>query len=232
MATRCFKPIFGKRIRLTRMNECCGVETTADPGTCLTVVSDGFVSISLSSETEDGNEVTTKKANGEIDISYKAADSFKRFTVEMELAGVDPALLSFLTNMRPYADAGGDVIGATAYEGKVDTKFGLEIWTGLAGQACAPGVEEASGYMVLPCVNAGVLGDITIDGENAVSFTMQGAYTVTGNQWGTGLYDVVLNGGSPSVLPTALLPTEPLLIMETGVAPPPSACGCSTFNGV
>ena len=227
MATRCFKPIFGKRIRLTKMDECCAL-ATGPSGACLTVVSDGFVSVSLTSETEEGTEVVTKKANGDLNINQKAPDSFKRFTVEMELAGVDPDLLAFLTNMRPYTDAGGDVIGATAYEGIVNQKFGLEIWTGLAGQACAPGVEEASGYMVLPCVNAGVLGDVTIDGENAVSFSMTGAYTISGNQWGVGANDVVLDDTSqPATLPTALAPDEPLLILETGVAPPPHACGCS-----
>lgn len=226
MATRCFKPIFGKRIRLTRMDECCAV-ATGPTDACLEIVSDGFVSLSLSSEVEEGTEVVTKKANGDLNINQKAPDSFKRFTVEMELAGVDPDLLAFLTNMRPYLDAAGDTVGATAYEGVVNGKFGLEVWTGLSGQACAPGVEEASGYIVLPCVNAGVLGDVTIDGENAVSFSMTGAYTISGNQWGVGTQNVVLDDlSAPATLPTAIAPDEPLLILETGVAPPPHACGC------
>lgn len=226
MATRCFTPVFGKRIRVTRMNSCCQPVTG---GNCAEIVTDGFISLSLSSETEDGAEIITKKANGELCVNTKQPDAFKRFTLEMEFCGVDPDLLSFMTNMDPYTDWAGDVSGATAFEGAVADKFGLEVWTGLAGEACPTGAEEASGYIVLGCVNAGVLGDIEITGEDAVSFTMQGAYTVSGNGWGVGLHDVVLNGGTPAKLPTPLKPNEPLLIMQTGVAPPPSACGCASF---
>lgn len=228
MATKCFKPIFGKRIRVSKMNSCCQPVTG---GSCAEIVTDGFISLSLSSETEDGPEIIQKKANGDLCTNYKGPDAFKRFTLEMEFCGVDPDLLSFMTNMSPYTNWRGDVAGATAYEGNVENKFGLEIWTGLAGDACPTGVEEASGYVVLPCVNAGVLGDIEITGEDAVTFSMQGAYTVSGNGWGTGLRDVVLNASNqPAPLPSPLLPSEPLLIMETGVAPPPSACGCAAFT--
>lgn len=227
MATRCFTPIFGKRIRVTKMDQCC---TAVTGGSCAEVVTNGFISLSLSSETEDGAEIITKRADGSLCVNTKQPDAFKRFTLEMEFCGVDPDLLAFMTNMSPYTDYLGDISGATVYEGAVNNKFGLEVWTGLAGQACPTGVQEASGYIVLPCVNAGVLGDIEIGGEDAVSFTMTGAYTVSGHRWGTGLRNVVLNGsGQASRLPTALLPTEPMLITQTGVAPPPSACGCKTF---
>lgn len=234
MPTKCFKPIFGKRIRVSKMDSSCRPVTDGD---CSEIVTDGFISLSLSSETEDGTEVITKKANGALCVNHKQPNSFKRFTLEMEFCGVDPDLLSFMTNMATYADWAGDVAGATVYEGTVEQRFGLEVWTGVTGdEAVDPSWEEASGYVVLACVNAGVLGDITVDGENAVSFSMTGAYTVSGNAWGTGLHRVVMNpdgGGTgtpaPDVLPEALLPTEPMLIMETGVAPPPSACGCIPY---
>lgn len=228
MTTQCFKPIFGKRIRVSQMDSCCRAVTGGD---CAEIVTDGFISLSLSSEVEDGAEIITKKADGSLCVNFKAPDAFKRFTLEMEFCGVDPDLLSFMTNMSAYADYDGNVVGATAYEGTVENKFGLEIWTGLAGESCPTGAEEASGLITLACVNAGVLGDITIDGENAVSFTMTGAYTVPGNSWGQGVHNVVLDGVTPSLLPTPLLPNEPLLIMQTGVAPPPSACGCRSFSG-
>lgn len=230
MATKCFAPLFGKRMRVTKMDSCCRAVTTGD---CSTITSDGFISVSLSSETEDGAEVVVKKANQDLCVNYKAPDAFKRFTVEVEFCGVDPDLLSFMTNMTAYENYAGDVAGATAYEGTVDEKFSLELWTGMAGDACDAAVEEASGYFVLPCVNAGVLGDLKVDGENAVSFTMTGAYTVSGNAWGVGPYPVLMNDETPSVaapLPVALLPTEPLLVMETGVAPPPAACGCAPLT--
>lgn len=227
MSTKCFRPIFGKRIRVSRMNSCC---TPVTGGSCAEISTDGFISLSLSSEVEDGAEVVTKKASGALCINQKAPNAFKRFTLEMEFCGVDPDLLAFMTNMATYQDWAGNTSGVTVYEGTVENRFGLEIWTGLAGDACPTGVAEASGYVVLACVNAGVLGDVSIDGENAVSFTMTGAYTVTGNAWGVGLHNVVLNGAVPAKLPDALLPTEPMLIMQTGVAPPPSVCGCTAFT--
>ena len=224
MSTTCFAPIFGKRIRVSLMDQCCRAVTGGD---CEEVVTDGFVSLSLSSETEDGAEIITKKASGALCINIKRPDAFKRFTMEMEFCGVNPDLLSFMTNMSAYEDWDGNVSGATVTEGTVDKKFGLELWTGLADAACEPGVEEASGLFTLPCLNAGVLGDVSIDGENEISFSMTGAYTVSGHGWGTGIHDVVLNAGVPDLLPSAILPTEPLLILQTGVAPPPSACGCT-----
>ena len=229
MPTKCFIPLLGKRIRVTTLDVCGNVPIAAAEDAWL--ATDGFVSLNLSTETEDGAEIIVRKADGSLCVNEKQSDSFKRFTLEMEFCGVDPDLLSFMTNMTAYADWSGDIAGATVYEGTVEEKFGLEVWTGLANYEAPTGatVEEASGYVVLPCINAGVLGDITVDGENAVSFTMQGAYTVSGNQWGVGLHNVLMNGSTPDVLPEALLPTEPLLIMETGVAPPPSACGCAAF---
>jgi hypothetical protein len=229
MATQCFQPIFGKRIRVSKMDSCC---RPATGGSCAEVITDGFISLNLSSEVEDGAEVITKKASGALCVNVKAPDAFKRFTLEMEFCGVDPDLLSFMTNMAAYGDGAGNVIGATAYEGVVEAKFGLEIWTGIAGASCPTGVgvQEASGYVVLPCVNAGVLGDITVDGENAVSFSMTGAYTVSGNAWNLGVHNVWLNNsGAAAKLPEAILPTEPLLITQTGIAPPPSSCGCKAF---
>jgi hypothetical protein len=229
VCTKCFKPIFGKRIRVSKMDASCHAVTG---GSCAEINTDGFISLSLSSETEDGPEIITRKASGALCINHKSPDAFKRFTLEMEFCGVDPDLLSFMTNMTAYPDWAGNVTGVTAYEGTVDQKFGLEVWTGLAGGdgPTGAGVVEASGYVVLACVNAGVLGDITIDGENEVSFTMQGAYTVSGNAWGVGLHNVTLHNGVPALLPEALLPTEPLLITQTGVAPPPIGCGCIPFS--
>ena len=52
-----------------------------------------------------------------------------------------------------------------------------------AGAACLPGAAFLGGYVLLPNVRAGVLGDISVDGENAVTFSLTGAYTKGGNAW-------------------------------------------------
>ncbi|QDH91609.1 major tail protein [Microbacterium phage Cinna] len=220
MATHCFIPLLGKRIRVTPLDSCGNIPAAAEY-----VATDGFVTVTLSSEVEEGTEIIVRKASGALCVNEKMADSFKRFTVEIDFCGVNPSLLAIVSNAVPYEDATGDVIGFTVPEGEIAKWFSLELWTGLSGAVCEPGAEEASGYMLLPFVVAGVLGDIEIGGEDAITFSLTGAATKGGNNWGTGRYDVVLDGtGEAAPLSTAIDPFDHLLLIDTALAPPPEAC--------
>ena len=216
--------MLGKRLRATELDMCGAVV----PGTSQQVVTDGFITVTISSETEDGNSILVRNASGAICVNERMADSFLRFTVEVEFCGVNPDLLSIVSNAEPYEDAAGDVAGFTVGEGELTKAFALELWMGMAGQACAPGqTGEASAYLLLPYVRSGVLGDITIDGENQVTFSITNSYTVGGNDWGVGPYDVVFNDEetpAPAPLPTAIDAYDHLLLVDTAVAPPPVAC--------
>lgn len=224
MATHCFAPVLGKRLRAFTL-DACGA-TPASGTEDAMVVTNGFISVTLSSQVEDGTEIITKKADGSLCVNEMTNPSFKRFTVEIEFCGVDPGLLSVVTNANIYEDYSNDPIGFTVPEGTIDGRFSLELWTGLSGAACASGDEEASGYLLLPFVASGVLGDITIDGENAVTFSLTGAFTKGGNQWGTGPVNVMFDdNGDPAPLPTALDPLDHLLMIEVGLAPPATVCG-------
>lgn len=194
MSTRCFAPMLGKRIRVTTLDECGALPAVGTPNAVLST--DGFISVNLSAEVEDGVEIITKKADGTLCVNEKRANSFKRFNVEMELCGVNPSLLSMTTNAEVYLDWASNAAGFTVPEGTIAKWFALELWTGISGAVCVPGSESASGYMLLPFVAGGVLGDLTIDGENAVSFTLTGAYTKGGNGWGVGPFDVLATTGS------------------------------------
>lgn len=222
MATHCFSPVRGKRIRVTELDAC----GTPVEGVSQYVSTDGFVTITLSSEVEEGTEIIQRNASGALCVNEKLADSFKRFTVEIEFCGVNPSLLGIVSNAEGYEDYAGDVAGIVVPEGEINKKFSLELWTGLSGQACLPGGgDEASGYLLLPFVQAGVLGDITVDGENAVTFSLTGAYTIGGNGWGVGPYDVLRDEMSAAApLPTALDPYDHMLLIDTALAPPPIAC--------
>lgn len=222
MSTHIFIPVLGKRIRATILDACGAYPA---PGTAdSALATDGFVSVSLSSEVEDGTEITKRKADGSLCVNERMSSSFKRFNVEIEFCGVNPALLSIVSNVTPYEDYNGDIAGFTVAEGELTKRFALEVWTGLSGQACNAGDDEASGYILLPFVQAGVLGDIEITGEDAVTFTMTGGFTRGGNAWGSGPYKVVYNaGGTAAYLPTALDPLDHLLMMDTGLALPPSS---------
>lgn len=217
MPTHTFSPVLGKRYRVTTLDDCGRVT-----GEAQNIIGDGFVTVTLSSETEEGVEIIQRKFTGALCVNEKQSDSFKRFTLEIEFCGVNPDLLSSVSNAQPYQDAAGDVAGFTVPEGDIRKAFALEIWMGLSGQACGEGEEEASGYLLLPFVQAGVLGDIEMGGEDAVTFSLTGSYTKGGNGWGTGPYNVVFGEGgtTPSVLPQALDPLDHLLLMDTGLSVP------------
>lgn len=223
MATKCFDPILGKRIRVTRLDSCGNVPDPED--TKGFVSTDGFISINLSSEVEDGVEIVTRKADGSLCVNEMGDSSFKRFNVEIEFCGVNPDLLALVSNAETYT-VGADTAGITIPEGTLAKRFALELWTGLTGAACDPDADEASGYMLLPFLAGGVLGDLTIDGENAITFSITGAFTKGGNSWGVGPYEVIRTG-SPAAdgpLPTSLDPMDHFLLIETNLAPPPVAC--------
>lgn len=217
MATHTFSPVLGKRYRVITLDSCGRVTPQSE-----FITGDGFVSVKLSSETEDGVEILQKKFTGALCVNEKKADSFKYFTLETEFCGVNPDLLTAMTNAEPYRDAAGDVSGFTVPEGDIDKVFALELWMGLSSQGCDDGAEEASGYMLLPMVQAGVLGDIELGGEDAVTFSMTGGRTKGGNGWGTGPFPVVFGADlKPSKLPTPLDPLDHLLLMNTGLSVPP-----------
>lgn len=227
MATRCFTPVLGKRLRMVVVDACGNLPASGAEDSM--VSTDGFVSVALSAEVEDGTEIITKKADGSMCVNEMTAPSFKRFTIEIEFCGVDPGTLAVATNAEIYENYEAVAAGIVVPEGTINKKFSLEIWTGLSGEACASGEEEASGYMLLPYIQAGVLGDLTIDGENAVTFSMTGAYTKGGNAWGVGPFFVMADANVPAVLPTALDPLDHLLLVRTGIAPPAAVCGLQPF---
>lgn len=223
MTTHCFIPVLGKRLRITTLDACGNPLAAGTLGAV--AVTDGFITISLSSEVEDGAEIITKKADGSLCVNQKLNNSFKRFTVQIDFCGVNPSLLAIVSNAVPYADYNTDIAGFKVGEGALIDRFALELWTGMSGAACLPGAAFSGGYLLLPFVAGGVLGDITVDGENAVTFSLTGAYTVGGNVWGTGPYNVVNNASAvPAPLPTVLDPLDHLLLMDTSLAPPNSSC--------
>lgn len=211
MPTHKFAPLLGKRIRVTEMSDGGVVGDRA-------VITDGFITVTLSSEVEDGTEIVVRNASGNLCINERMNNSFKRLNVEIEFCGVNPTLLSMVSNAQEYMDYAGDVAGIKLSEGEITGAFALELWTGLSGALADP---NAAGYMLLPFIGKGTLGDITVDGENAVTFSVTGAATRGGHTWGTGPYNVVANAtGVASKLPEALDPLDHFLLIDSAVPAP------------
>lgn len=223
-----FKPVTGKRIRVTKLDE-CGRVPPADHKNSF-VVSKGLTSVSLSSETEDGEEIITKAFDGSLEINKRLADAFKRFTVEIKLTGVNPDVWTLLSNAEPF-DGYGKKKGVQFKSGQIKNKFALELWTGLSGKDCAEGEEEASGYFLLPFVTVGTMGDMEVNGDDAIDFTIENAFTEDGNSWEKGPYKVMMNDDDEKdILPESLDSLLHLLIIDTGVAPPPTKSGGQSFD--
>lgn len=228
MATKTFTPVLGKRLRVIALDDCGSLPAS---GTANSVaVTSGFITLSLSAEIEDGSEILVKRADSSICVNEMTNPSFKRFTLEIEFCEVDPGIASLVTNARQFKDYANDTVGIAVSEGEISKRFSLELWTGLAGEGCASGVEEASGYLLLPHLNAGNVGDIEVDGENAVTFTMTGSFTRGQNGWSNGPFNVVQGAGStPAKLATAADPFDHMIFLRTGLTPPPEANGLIPF---
>jgi hypothetical protein len=213
MATQCFSVVRGKRVRVTELDT-CGTPVTGSSF----AVSEGFISVALTSELEDGDEYIQKNADGKLCINERAPDSLKRLNVTIDWCNVDPDIISLITGYPQELD-GSDAVGFRIQEGEADTNWALEVWTGLSNQNCDDGVQY--GYLLLPFLTGATLGDITI--ENAAATFQTTGYTQGNSAWGVGPYDVI---GSPAgPLDVAIDPVDHALIRLTDVAPPAAVCG-------
>lgn len=230
MATKCMSYVRGRSIRVTRL-DACGRPVEGDSSV---VVSKGWTSVGFTANTNEGEEISVSNAAGETCIRVPGTPSFLGYNVEVTFCQVDPDLFSLMTGQAQVVDAAGDVIGF-AMDTAVstgDVRFALEVWAGTAGGASScddPNAQGSYGYFLLPLVQGGVVGDFTI--ENAeVTFTVTGATTLDGNQWGLGLHPAVLDaGGDPALLAEPLTSTQHMLGITTTLAPPVPQCGARPY---
>lgn len=224
MVTRCASYVRGRMLRATRLDACGRVVYGEDS----VVTSKGFVSVAYTANIDDGEEINLPNAAGERCVFEPAVPAFLGYTVEITFCQVDPDLYAMLTGQRVITDAFGVVVGFTMDTAisSLDTAFGLEVWAGSpTTSGCAEGATGNFGYVLLPFLQGGVLGDFTIEND-AVTFTISNAATKDGNAWGAGPYDVTLGADSlPGPLTDPVTPTEHLYFIQTGVAPPEAECG-------
>lgn len=223
MATKCFPVVRGKRLRVTRLDNCGNPPDPEEPSSL--VVTKGFISVAMTSDVEEGDDHFEKNADGELCYTDKSSDQFKRWNLEVSLCNVDPALWEMMGNARLEEDWDGDVVGVRGYEGGNPGAYAMEVWTGIPGEDCLPGEPANYGYLLLPFVIPGVLGDVTIENGGA-TFTLSG-HTRGGGGWGVGPYDVVPTDAenAPGPLTVPLGADEHHLLRTTTIAPPAPECG-------
>lgn len=225
MATRCARLVRGRRIRVTRLDGCGRPIYGPDS----VVVSSGVTSVAYTANLDEGEEINETNFAGERCVYEAAVPQLNGYTVELTFCEVDPDLYAMMSGQQVLTNAFGDVIGfcVDTSVSANDTAFALEVWAGApSGGGCEEeGAQGTFGYILLPFVRGGVLGDFTIE-NGAVTFTISNAATVEGNHWGVGPYDVVVGADSnPAPLSDPLGPNCALAFLLTGIAPPEAQCG-------
>ena len=193
--TKCLSLVKGRRIRVTKL-DACGRPIYGDSSH---VVSKGFISVAFTANTSESDEISVTNAAGDLCVFEAAVTSLTGYGLEVQFCEVDPELFSLVTG-QPVVKAPD---GTTVIGFDIDTKisldnsnFALELWAGSpATDSCSnPGATGAFGYLLLPFLKGGILGDFTVE-NGAVTFTVTGANTSEGNAWGVGPYPVMLGAG-------------------------------------
>lgn len=183
MATQILKSIKGKVVRLTRLDE-CGVPVA---GSCSTVVSECFVSVTLAAEIEAGDEYHQKSAWGDLCITDRDPDRIKWVNVTAQFAELNPDALDILTGSSPVVSS-GNVIGSTWNSDPNTSAFALEVWTKRTGSVTCSTTSPEWGYFLVPFVRNGrVDGDITI-GNGVLNVSVMGMGFPAPAAWGDSPY--------------------------------------------
>lgn len=208
----------GKRVRATKLNA-SGAPLVGDASV---VVSKGFITIGMTTNTEDGEAISQVNANGESCILETAVPSFTGVGVEVEFCGVDFSLFELITGQEAVLDDNGIVVGITESTdvnlGAVN--FALEMWLGASTDAApSTGSQGQFGYILLPRLGGGVISDISVE-NGAINFTLTGMSTKNGSAWGAGPYKVDLTAGAVSTLRRPIKANDHRRIQIVEVAPP------------
>jgi hypothetical protein len=209
-------------MRVTRLDGC----GNPVPGYASSVVTDGFISVGLTANTDEGTSISVQNANGKTCILDEPCPQFTGYSIEIALCGVSPALINLLTGQPYDLNPAGDIAGFRMNSDidACDSGFALELWSNVPATACVAGQTAAFGYMLIPFVKGGVLGDFTI-ANDAVNFTVSGANSKEGSGWDVGPYDVLPDsGGDPGPLWEPVLSGDHLIIEVTDVPPPDPDC--------
>ena len=225
MSTKRFPLIGGRAMRVTRLDS-CGRPAYGDRAQ---VASEGFVSVAVTANYEDGEEISVTNANGKKCVSRAAEPELTNLSAEVTFCDVDPDLYSAVTGFPKIVDpVTGDTIGFRINRGirPADVKWALEVWANAQGTAgCEPGEDVPYGYLLWPFLSGARVGDYTIE-NGAVTFVASGAVSNDGSLWGEGPYNVVTNeAGDPAPLQEPVDTLDHQWVLRTTIAPPEATDG-------
>jgi len=228
--SQCFSLVRGRAMRVTRLDGCGAVVLGPDSQ----VTSDGFVSIALTANTDEGTAISVTNAAGRVCISDTPCPVFTGYGVEVEFCGVDPALIQMMTGQPLVTSADGSAATGFRMNSDVDacdSGFALEVWSNVPAAACDPDAGgTAYGYFLIPFLRGGVLGDFTI-ANDVVNFTLSGASSRDGSAWGVGPYDVTRDTNNlAGPLNEPIDSSDHLHVELVNVDPPEPECGATAVG--
>lgn len=228
MVAVCFAPIRVPAIRVTALDACGAVSTSA----CSSVSSTGIITIEQTAEYNERQDFFTLNADGQPCVTDTSPPILKWINVVITFCKVDPEMWTILTGEPLVLDdaATPRAIGFRTREGSVNTvNFGFEAWSRISGSNnCSGGVLQF-GYFLLPWMIEGTAGDLTLQ-NGLANFTVN-ARTRSSSLWGVGPYNIRLvqsgaDTGEARPLLTAIAVGDHRHIQLTTLAPPADACGC------
>lgn len=226
MANICYPILRGRRLRATRLDGCGNPVLGPDS----VVVTDGFISVALTANIQEGEEINVTNANGDVCVLDTPCPKLQNYTVEVQFCDVNPVLFNLMSG-QPLVLNGDDTVGfrMNSEVSACDSGFALELWTGVSSDACEQGSSASYGYILLPFLQGGVLGDFSVENA-AINFTLTGAATKKGSGWGVGPYDVISTGGVPGPLADPITVADHLHLERTTVAPPAADCDAQALG--
>lgn len=224
--TQCASMARGRMMRLTRLDE-CGTPVDDPLGT---VVTKGFVSVGITPNYLDAEEINQPDANGDVCIDDQSDPALRWLDLSMVFCNIDPDAINIITGDPLVANdaATPETVGFRIDSATTGTaNFALELWSGIPGQACATGTTTPNhGYWLFPYVVQARIGEWSI-ANAALTMTLT-ARTSEGSGWGVGPYNIRRDAVTPATLEplqTSIGATQHAHFEVTSAPLPTAACG-------
>lgn len=209
MVAKCIAPIQGTTARIMRLDS-CGLPVS---GAGSLIVIDGFVSVGVSPQYEDGTVYRKRNAAGVNCVNKRGNDQFERDELTIEFCSIDPDAV-VITTGQTLAVSGATGTGFWIKEGPVQARWSLEVWQ--ADSETCTGTTPQYGYWLWPHIAAARLNDMTIE-DDVLAWTLTG-FTEKANV-GFALAGAI----DPIQLP---VPANAHRGFNVTTVPPPAVTGC------
>jgi len=225
MPTQCGSLARGRTLRLTRLDE-CGAPV---PGPTGSLVTTGTIQVVTTPVYQDQEDITVLNANGDICTDDQSDPALRWLTLQIDMCVVDPDAINIITGAPLVLD---DAVAPNTTGFRWDTatlgtaNFALEVWSGVAGQACDPDGFPLYGYWLYPFVVQAQINEYTW--ANAALTISMTARTSPGSLWDVGPYDIRRDAVTPATLEpllTAITATQHGHFEFSSAPLPTAACG-------